>query len=60
LEETEIVEMTRGTVFGDASRISIDCSFSLDPALDTDVLSLLFWTMLLGTVPALRIAAGAA
>ena len=55
LEEIEIVEMTRGTVFGDASRMSIGCSFSLEPALVTDVLSLLFWTILLGTVPALRI-----
>ena len=36
LEEIGILEMTRGSVFG-ASRMSIDCSFSLQPALLTDV-----------------------
>jgi hypothetical protein len=44
LEEIGIVEMTRGTVFG-ASRMSIGCSFSLEPALVTDV-----WLELLGRV----------
>ena len=36
LEEIGIVEMTPGTAFG-ASRISIGCSFSLEPALVIDV-----------------------
>ena len=57
--------MTRGSVFG-ASRMSIGCSFSLKPALLTDVwlellrrVSLLFWTMSLGPVPALMIGGSA-
>ena len=61
LEEIGIVEITRGTAFG-ASRMSIGCSFSLQPALVTDVwlelfrrVSLLFRTILLGPVPALMI-----
>jgi len=64
LEEIGIVEMTRGTAFG-ASRMSIGCSFSLEPALVTDVglellcrISLLFRTML-GPVPALMIGGSA-
>ena len=65
LEEIGIVEMTRGTAFG-ASRMSIGCSFSLEPALVTDVwlellrqVSLLFRTILLGPVPALMIGGSA-
>ena len=65
LEEIGIVEMTRGTVFG-ASRMLIGCSFSLQPARVTDVLlellrwvSLLFRTMLLGSVPAMTISGSA-
>ena len=65
LEEIGIVEMTRGTAFG-ASRMSIGCSFSLEPALVMDVwlellcrISLLFRTMLLGPVPALMIGGSA-
>ena len=66
LEAMGIAEMTRGTVFG-ASRISIGCcsrgmSFSFEPALVRDVwlesfrpLSLLFRTMLSGSMPALTI-----
>jgi hypothetical protein len=52
--------MTRGTAFG-ASRMSIGCSFSLEPSLVIDVwlesrrISLLFRTMLSGPVPALTI-----
>ena len=60
-EEIGIVEMTRGTAFS-VSRMSIGCSFSLEPALVMDVwlellcrISLLFRTMLLGPVPALMI-----
>jgi hypothetical protein len=53
LEEIEIVETMRGTVFGDASRMSIGCSFSFEPALVTGVL----WAMFLGPVPAWRIEA---
>jgi len=64
LEEIGIVEMTRGAVFG-ASRMSIGCSFSLEPALVIDWLeslrrvSLLFRTMLSGPVPALTIGGSA-
>ena len=65
LEEIGIVEMTRGTAFG-ASRMSIGCSFSLEPALVMDVwlellcrISLLFRTMLLSPVPALMIGGSA-
>ena len=65
LEEIGIVEITRGTAFG-ASRISIGCSFSLEPALVIDVwlellrrVSLLFRTMLSGPVPALTIGGSA-
>ena len=56
--------MTRGAVFG-ASRMSIGCSFSLEPALVIDWLeslrraSLLFWTMLSGPVPASTIGGSA-
>jgi hypothetical protein len=57
--------MTRGSVFG-ASRMSIGCSFSLEPALVTDVwlellrrVSLLFWTMSLGPAPAMTIGGSA-
>jgi hypothetical protein len=39
--------------------MSIGCSFSLEPALVTDVSSLLFWTMLLGWEPALRLVGSA-
>jgi hypothetical protein len=53
LEEIGIVEMTRGTAFG-ASRMSIGCSFSLEPALVMDV-----WLMLLGPVSALMIGGSA-
>jgi hypothetical protein len=60
-EEIGIVEMTRGTAFS-VSRMSIGRSFSLEPALVTDVwlellrrISLLFRTMLLGPVRALMI-----
>jgi len=35
LEEIGIFEITRGTAFG-ASRMSIGCSFSLEPALVMD------------------------
>ena len=59
------LEITRGTAFG-ASRISIGCSFSLEPALVIDVwleslrrVSLLFRTMLSGPVPALTIGGSA-
>jgi hypothetical protein len=65
LEEIVTVEMTRGTVFG-ASRMSIGCSFSLEPELVTDVwlellrqVSLLFRTMLLGQVPDMTIGGSA-
>ena len=58
LEEIGIVEMTRGTGSG-APLMSTGCSFSLEPALVTYFLSLLFWTMLLEPMPALRIGGSA-